>query len=921
METRMARKHSFVGIFLLLLATILVLGAVYLGIFGIEKKEPIQKIPREARSFLLITTDTTRPDHLSPYRAEDIETPAIQALADEGIVFENAFAVAPITLVSHSSMLTGLYPPHHGIRNNGLHFLSPEITTLAETLKSEGFRTAAFISAAVLDRRYGLNQGFEIYDDDLSEGGNRRARMVPDRPAGQTVAEALKWLDSLKPGEKFFLWVHLYDPHAVYSPPPPFRDRYRENLYDGEIAYMDSEIGHLLENPRLRPESGTGIALMADHGESLGEHGEETHALLAYDSTLHVPLILRFPGATAGFHTDVPVCGIDIMPTILDLLGEKVPQGLDGTSIPSLLEVSGTPRSLYAETYLPFYTYGWAKLKVLRKGPFKLILGPGPELYDTERDPHELSNLYEREPSEVHDLTVELEKLEDSWKDSEHEVNLELDQEAQAQLRALGYLASGDVTPRNEGERPNPRDMIDIHVGLERARRLSSIGLYDQAVEVLQGVLKKDPGNLAALMDLADNFNDMGRKDEALQTASRAIELDPGFVRGYILLAALEMGNHQPQKALVLLDKALELDPRNLDALLKKVNVLKRLKKQADMEQLLDQLITEFPEQPNVNVAYARFLELPRGKQEEAENRLRRALERDPYVSSAWKLLGEILQKKHDTEGAIAVYREGLRRTPDAAELHGDLGLLLSAIGRGREAVPHLMEALRLSTVFRPDLHVALGALAAEAGRFEEARKHYDLVLEREPSNAAARNNRAIALYRSGRPAEAEKELKALVAEHPKYSDALNNLAGIAVDQGHWKEAEDWARRTLKLKPESYEAHNNLGVALDETGRHTEAEKQFREALKIEPEYRTAQVNLGITLAKLGKSEEAAEVLEGTLNSVPSDPLVHLELGDLYAGPLHDKSRAKLHYNAFLSAAPGHPRAGEIRRKLTLLSD
>jgi len=915
----MLLKRSLIGALFLLVAVILCAAALFLFLNPGQKNSTVKSFPRAASSFLLITVDTTRPDHLSPYGA-DIETPAIQSLADSGMVFDHAYAVAPITLVSHSSMLTGLYPAHHGIRNNGLHFLSPEITTLAESLKSQGFRTAAFISAAVLDRRYGLDQGFEVYNDDLSQGGNRRARMVPDRPAGQTIAAAREWLEGLKSGERFFLWVHLYDPHAIYSPPAPFRDRYRENLYDGEIAYMDSEISTLLNDPHILPESGTAVALMADHGESLGEHGEETHALLAYDSTLHVPLILRFPGVPQTSRSDIPVCGIDITPTILDLLGVKQGKELDGLSILRVLEEQLRNRSLYGETYLPFYTYGWAKLKILRQGTFKLINGPGPEIYDTYRDPHELTNIYEEDSAEAHDLGKALEELESSWKDSEHEAKLELDEESQAQLRALGYLASGDVPPREDSDRPNPRDMIEIHVGLERARRLSSMGLYPQAIEGLKEVLQKDKGNLAAMMDLADNLNNMGKREEALRFASRAIEIDPNFVRGYILLAGLELGGGEAGKALGLLEQALKLDPHNIDASLKKAVALRRLKRESEMRSWLENLVKAYPEQPNVNVAYARFVELPQKKDSEAELRIRKALDRDPYVASAWKLLGEILQKKHDNDAALQAYRDGLRRTPDAAELHANLGLLEASLGQNTEALPHLREALRLSRDFRPDLHVALGALAAESGHFDEARKHYDLVLENEPSNPAARNNRAIALYRLGRATEALKELRLLVEKHPKYADATNNLAGIAVDLGRWKEAKTWADRTLKLDPKSFEAHNNLGVALDETGHHQEAEKHFRKALELQPDYRTAQVNLGITLAKLGRAKEAASTLEATLKTVPSDPVVHLELGDLYAGPLKDPALAKIHYNAFLSVAPGHPRAPEIRKKLSLIS-
>ena len=212
------------------------------------------EISRVKRSVVLITLDTTRADHLEPYGSKTVKTPNLARLANQGILFQQAYSVAPITLVAHASLLTGLNPPRHGVRNNGTHYADQDLVTLPETLAAEGYRTAAFVSAAVLEKRYGLDQGFEVYDDDLSTGRERHPRMVADRPAEATVDAAGTWLDSLGPEEPFFLWVHFYDPHAVYSPPPPYRDQYRENLYGGEIAYMDAEIGRLLRHSRLREE-------------------------------------------------------------------------------------------------------------------------------------------------------------------------------------------------------------------------------------------------------------------------------------------------------------------------------------------------------------------------------------------------------------------------------------------------------------------------------------------------------------------------------------------------------------------------------------------------------------------------------------------------------------------------------------------
>jgi arylsulfatase A-like enzyme len=386
----------------------------------------------QPESLLLITMDTTRPDHLQPYGATNVETPGLQALADSGVVFDHAYSVAPITLPAHTSIHTGLYPPQTGVRNNGIHYVPAEVTTLAERLRAAGFHTGAFVSASVLDHRYGLNQGFEVYDDDLSSGRERHPRMVPDRPAESTVTAASAWLDKLADGDRYFLWVHLYDPHATYSPPSPYRDRYQDHLYDGEIAYMDSQIARLLAHPRIAAGRGVAVIVLADHGESLGEHGEQTHGILAYDSTLHVPLIMRLPGSKAGTRVAQNVSQVDLVPTVIDLFHLSGDPGLPGRSLLPLVQGAGPAQSAYAETYLPFYTYGWAKLRVLRQERWKYIDGPAPELYDIMRDPRELSNQLKEQPGIAHDMQRDFQTLLSSMSSPEREEKLPIDTAAAA---------------------------------------------------------------------------------------------------------------------------------------------------------------------------------------------------------------------------------------------------------------------------------------------------------------------------------------------------------------------------------------------------------------------------------------------------------------------------------------------------------
>lgn len=877
-------------------------------------------IPRRERSVLLITVDTTRADRLEPYGADDVATPTFARLAREGIVFEHAYAVAPITLVAHTSILTGLYPPEHGVRNNGTHYVPEELETLAERLAERGYRTAAFVSASVLEERYGLSQGFELYDDDLSAGRERHPRMVPDRPASATVDSAVQWLEGLEPEERFFAWVHFYDPHAVYSPPAPYRDTYRERLYDGEIAYMDAEIGRLLDHPRLRREPELLTVVLGDHGESLGEHGEQTHAILAYDSTLRVPFLLHVDGGPAGIVRPEPVGHVDLVPTVLDLLGQEVPAGLPGRSVVSELggDRSGRPPALYSETYLPYYTYGWAKLRVLRRGPLKYVDAPTPELYDLRRDPHELSNQIEHQPGIAHDLARDLEELLRESGDPEREATLELDAEAADKLRSLGYLAVGSLPEAEEGERPDPKEYIELHVGLERARRLMRDQLYPQAAAELRALLARDPGNLAALIELANALELAGEVEEGIAVAERALGIDPGNPRLHLQLATFEARRGDREQAVRLADAALEIDPRYLEARLQKAIFLQQLGQPEEASEVLRSALDDSPDHPRLNALYAQLVELRRGEVEAAEERLRQSLEADPFLPPGYRFLGELLARTGRVEEAMELYREGLSRHPDDAELHARLGLLLADRGGGAETERHLEEAIRLSRDFRPELHVAHGGWLAEHGRLEEAEREYRRVLERDPKHPGARNNRAIAYYRTGRPEEAIRELRELVADFPRHADAHNNLAAIAVERGDWRGAEEHSRRALEVHPGLVEAWNNLGVGLEGQERFAEAEEAYRHALELAPGYWQGRFNLGVLLRKTDRPDAALEELEAVLRVVPGHPEPHLELGALHADLGHP-DRARIHWNAFLRAAPRHPRAEEIRRRLAEL--
>ncbi|MEM1180015.1 MAG: tetratricopeptide repeat protein [Acidobacteriota bacterium] len=917
--TTKVRRHSLRLVLIPTLAALL----VACGTDPADDVAASSEIAKKQRSVLLVTLDTTRPDRLEPYGAENVETPVMRRLASRGILFERAWAVAPITLVSHTSILSGLYPFEHGVRNNGMQYVPETVTTLAERLLDEGYRTSAFVSAAVLEKRYGLDQGFEVYDDDLSDRRNLSARMVADRTAESTVASATAWLDGLGDGERFFSWVHFYDPHANYSPPPPFRDTYRDRLYDGEVAYMDYQLGQLLTHPRLSSASEDApiIIVIADHGESLGDHGERTHAILAYDSTLHVPFIMHVPGGPAGLRIGEPVGHVDVMPTVLSLLG--LPIGDDGISGRDLTPVierrSREPnRDYYSETYLPYYTYGWAKLKVLHRGRWKIIDAPQPELYDRIRDPKELTDLHDQQTDIAYDMKRDLDEWLSGY-DSEGEASLELDSEAVAQLRSLGYLSVGSGQRKTDGVRPNPMEMIGQHVGLERSRMFLADRLYSQAQAQLESVLRRDPQNLAAMIDLVRAYEGLEKIDEGIEVAERALALDPAYTQTTMMLARLESQRGDLTRALELADVAVTQDPINPDIRIQRAGFLQRLGRIEETEEVLAEALRAHPEHPRVNAFYANIVEARKGDLQAAEERLVKVLERDPFLDQGWLFLGRVQERSRQPEAAIESYRRGLRSRPDAGDLHGALGHLLARLGRHNEAINQLQEAIRLSVAERTELHVSLGSVLAELGRFDEANRQFEKVLAMNPSHPGARNNAAIALYRSGRVDEARAALQAVVEEFPRLADAHNNLAAIAVDTQQWRDAIRHAERTLELAPNLVEAWNNLAIGQEETRQFAAAEKTYRKAIELEPDYWPAQFNLGLLFKKTEQAQKAADIFNEVLLRVPNHPETHLELGELYAGPLTDPGRARIHWNALLRHAPTHPRGAEIRSRLSAL--
>ncbi len=506
---------------------------------------------------LLITMDTTRADHLRCYGNMAIETPALNALAKDGALFERAYTPAPLTMPAHSTIMTGTLPPFHTVRDNGSDRLPNPMTTLAEALKDKGYTTSAFISAAVLKKIYNLNQGFDHWDEeDIGPQLDVPSMLVADRKAEVTTDAVIKWLDGVYT-EKFFSWVHYYDPHASYSPPPPYEGFYMLSQYDGEIAYMDSQIRRLLARlEELDVLEKTIVIAIGDHGESLGEHGENSHAIMIYDATQHVPLIIKVPGAKApGTRVSDPVFAFDVMPTILDLLGIKVPAAVQGRSLKPYIEGNAkdeSPRYGYIESEYSFYHYGWSGLKGLIGPQYKFIQAPKPELYDLLEDPQELNNLVDDLPKIARQMKSRLESLErqmleDPARPQREEA--ELSEEDRKMLEALGYVGGADRDARKNDRDRDPKDYIHLMPMTQMVNQASVSKDYPLLLKLCDDLITKDDKNFSAIKQRANALFALGRYEEAVQAYKLEIEVVGKSLGTYSMLGNLYLRFYNQAKA------------------------------------------------------------------------------------------------------------------------------------------------------------------------------------------------------------------------------------------------------------------------------------------------------------------------------------------------------------------------------------
>lgn len=636
---------------------------------------------------LLVTIDTLRHDATGFSGSGKVETPTLDRLAAAGRVFPSTHAHTVVTLPSHASILTGLLPYQHGVRDNAGFVLDDRHPTLATVLASAGYATAAFVSAFPLDRRFGLDNGFQEYDDRY-EGAGGGAFVFPERPGRETVALALDWW-SRHEGQRRFLWVHLFEPHFPYEPGAPFAARYAAQPYYGEAARADAELEPLL-GPLLDGEgSRTLVVVTSDHGEALGEHGELTHGLFAYEATLKVPLVIWAPDPLRPGIDDRPARHIDLVPTLLELLGVEPPPGLPGRSL--LSADPGEDDGSYFEALTSYINRGWAPLYGRIEGGKKAIDLPLPELYDLEADPAEGVNLAQREPETLTALLARLapEARRPVDRDS-------VDPQVLERLRSLGYVASagpaaGSRTTFDASD--DPKNLVEVEQLLHDALTSYREGRADEAIGVLRGLVRDYPRMSVAYTHLAYMYADLGRYTETVELLGQALAggLQSEPVRRQLALGLLRLGRvEEAWSALAPLRESAE--PETQAALGRVLAMLGRFDEaEARLLRAL-QLDPTFPE------AYVDrgILLMTQGRFDEAEGHLRTGLEADPYHAEGWNALGVIRSRRGELEGAIQSWRQAVRIDPRLSDALFNLALALGRGGRFEEAIDALQSYIPL---------------------------------------------------------------------------------------------------------------------------------------------------------------------------------------------------------------------------------
>jgi len=707
-------------------------------------------------NFIIVTVDTTRADRLACYGFGNIETPTIDLFASRGVRFEHCYAQTPLTLPSHTTLMTGTLPLFHGIRDNGGFVVPAQLKTMAELFKEKGYATGAFIAAYVLDSKWGLDQGFDTYFDKFDLGKFKRISLgTVQRPANEVMAEALPWLERNK-GGKFFAWIHLYDPHSPYDPPPPYDKLYAAHPYLGEIAFADAQLRRLWE---LLAGNGldrnTVLVLAGDHGESLGEHGEQAHGFFVYQGAIHVPLVVVTPFPKFQGVVSAEVAGLsDVLPTVCEMAGLAVPAEVQGHSlVPAFTgRRRKAPVPAYSETYYPRFHYGWSDLKSVQDDRYKLILAPVPELYDVVADPHEERNLVYLEKGVYDKLSAEAESFIRESGLNAYETDLsKVDEETREKLSALGYVGSFTDPAKLAGKKlADPKDKITVFNELSRAREIGMGGKPDEAVEIIRGIIASDP-------DITD---------------------------AYFTIGNIYFQQQKYREALDYFQQVLGRKPDDAFAAI------------------------------NITLAYEGM-----GKYEEAEKFLLGYMEKGVVDSQFYFMLGNMnfVQKRYDK--AVPYFEKCISLNAESAGSHNLLAAIAIVREDLDGAERHLDKALRLNTRLS-NAHFNRAQVYEKRGRIPEAEAEYLKELEITPKHFKSMYNLSRLYREAGDEKKEYEYLKACLDADPSFPLTYFYLARIDLNRGErFEEAVDLVKKGIDLKPDKAELPLGYFLLADLYGR------------------------------------------------------------------------------------------------------
>lgn len=774
---------------------------------GCERKPPAagQAGSLAGQNILLVTLDTTRADRLGCYGYTQKTTPTLDALAARGTLFQHAHAQAPITLPSHCSIFTGKYPRELGVRNNGRDALSPDYETLATIFKQRGYRTGAFIGSYVLDPRFGLNRGFDTYDADMGDVAPGVNRLEAERRADAVTDRALKWLGSAQQSP-FFCWIHYYDPHDPYTPPPEFAQRFSDP-YDGEIAFVDTQFKRVIDwLATAGLTSKTLIVVVGDHGEGLGEHGERGHAVFLYDTTLHVPMILAHPGAIpAGRQVAADVELVDILPTVLELMGWPAPAGLSARSLVPALADKLPPRECYAESLYALDTYGWAEQRCLLTPEWKYISSTHRELYDRRADPQEETNLAPERPEVTQELHGRLMKQYEAQSPGQaRQVNLSAaDRRA---LESLGYISGGHSPDAEQFLTPNlpdPKEMLDVAADLLTARRQLRDGHFTDAIPLLKRAVERSPRSRLIHYDLGVGLLEAGELDAAIAEMEAALRIDPYYAEAMVALGDATLTLHQFDRAAEYFRGALALNDQIVEA----------------------------------QTGLARALQAT-GHPVESVAAYEKALALTPTYADAQAELGALLLKQNRVPEATRHLQEAVRLKPNSGIAMNHLGIALAQQGQIAEARETFLRAAQIPAA-AAEAHYNLGVTAGSEGDTTESVAQYERALELDPNYTYAVEALTSYYLTEHRTSDAVRVLRVAWAAspgNPRLCNALAWLLATAADDTlrDGPKALELARRAAEsTKLQDPTPLRTLAAAYAETGDFTQAAQTAQRALDL----------------------------------------------------------------------------------------